>query len=81
MDLSLIYIFYTVHDYMYFEGLIHVYSESKKSLLYIAGKILPTGMLVHVLIDRPTKKDTTLQGLVSDINIREGIIFYFKLNI
>lgn len=64
---------------MYFEGLIHVYSESKKSLLYIAGKILP--MLVHVLIDRPTKKDTTLQGLVSDINIREGITFYFKLNI
>ncbi len=77
MDLSLIYIFYTVHNYMYFEGLI--YSESKKSLLYIAGKILP--MLVHVLIDRPTKKDTTLQGLVSDINIREGITFYFKLNI
>lgn len=77
MDLSLIYIFYIVHNYMYFEGLI--YSESKKSLLYIAGKILP--MLVHVLIDRPTKKDTTLQGLVSDINIREGITFYFKLNI
>lgn len=60
MDLSLIYIFYTVHDYMYFEGLIHVYSESKKSLLYIAGKILP--MLVHILIDRPLKKDDTLPG-------------------
>lgn len=58
MDLSLIYIFYTVHNYMYFEGLI--YSESKKSLLYIAGKILP--MLVHILIDRPLKKDDTLPG-------------------
>lgn len=60
MDLSLIYIFYTVHNYMYFEGLI--YSESKKSLLYIAGKILPMLVHVHILIDRPLKKDDTLPG-------------------
>lgn len=58
MDLLLIYIFYIVYDYMYFEGLIYVYLELKKSLFYIVGKIL--FMLVYVLIDRFTKKDIIL---------------------
>lgn len=60
MDLLLIYIFYIVYDYMYFEGLIYVYLELKKSLFYIVGKILFIGMLVYVLIDRFTKKDIIL---------------------
>lgn len=58
MDLLLIYIFYIVYNYMYFEGLI--YLELKKSLFYIVGKILFIGMLVYVLIDRFTKKDIIL---------------------
>lgn len=56
MDLLLIYIFYIVYNYMYFEGLI--YLELKKSLFYIVGKIL--FMLVYILIDRFLKKDDIL---------------------
>lgn len=59
MDLLLIYIFYIVYDYMYFEGLI--YLELKKSLFYIVGKIL--FMLVYILIDRFLKKDDILFGI------------------
>lgn len=59
MDLLLIYIFYIVYNYMYFEGLI--YLELKKSLFYIVGKIL--FMLVYILIDRFLKKDDILFGI------------------
>lgn len=60
MDLLLIYIFYIVYDYMYFEGLIYVYLELKKSLFYIVGKILFMLVYVYILIDRFLKKDDIL---------------------
>lgn len=52
MDLSLIYRLYTVHTYIYTVG--WIYSESKQSLLYIAGK---NKLPLLVLIDRPMKED------------------------
>lgn len=58
MDLLLIYIFYIVYNYMYFEGLI--YLELKKSLFYIVGKILFMLVYVYILIDRFLKKDDIL---------------------
>lgn len=52
MDLSLIYRLYTVHTYIYTVG--WIYSESKQSLFYIAGK---NKLPLLVLIDRPMRED------------------------